>query len=41
MKETGVKNELGESGGEEKDGGPVLEIMIDNCGREEVIGCGQ
>ena len=42
MKEMGVKNELGYSGAEEADGGPVLEMTVDDCGRkEEVIGCRQ
>ena len=42
MKEMGVKNELGHSDGEGADGGPVLEMMVDDCGRkEEVIGCRQ
>jgi hypothetical protein len=42
MREMGVKNGLGNSGGEEEDGGPVLEMIVDDCGRqEEVIGCGQ
>ena len=36
-----MKNKLGDSGGEEKDRGSVLEIMVDDCGGEEVIGCGQ
>jgi hypothetical protein len=41
MKEMGVKNELGDSRGE-ADGGPVLEITVDDWGRkEEVIGCRQ
>jgi len=36
----GVKNELGNSGRDEKDGGPVLEMMVEDCGRkEEVVGC--
>jgi hypothetical protein len=39
MKEMGVKNELGDRGG---DGDPVLEMTVDDCGRKEaVIGCGQ
>ena len=42
MKEMGVKNELGDSSGEEEDGSPVLEMTVDECGRkEEVIGCRQ
>jgi hypothetical protein len=42
MKEMGVKNELGDSGGEEADGGPVLEMTVGTCGeKEEVIGCRQ
>jgi hypothetical protein len=37
-----VKNKLGDSGGGEKDKGPVLEMMVDDCGKEEeVTGCGQ
>ena len=42
MKKMGVKNELGDRGGEEADGGPVLEMTVDDWGRkEEGIGCGE
>jgi len=40
IKEMGVKNPLGNRGGE-ADGDPILEMTVDDCGRkEEVIGCG-
>lgn len=36
-----MKNELSDSGEEEEHGGLVLEMMVDDWGKMEVIGCGQ